>query len=262
MDHPAAAAADLNERGVSHQRGVCSPELCATFLAEALDSVDHMLTLPQTMAETLRGSSDRHFVRYLTAAAANAPEASHRSGFCRPFTASVEAVIRSVLSGGVGAMLVRELGRDALLCELTAITSEPGAAAQSIHSDATWSATAPRLITMFLALHDVADASLGPTHFVEETHAPRCFPGEHWLPPTEARVAERRAVWFELYAGDAVLMDSTAWHGGGANTSEHRRTLLAMSFVQPTAAATTGTAPAGVGGVGGAEDTLRLRDLL
>ena len=52
-----------------------------------------------------------------------------------------------------------------------------------------------------------------------------------WTPPTEARAAERSSVWFELEAGDAVIMDHVLWHRGGANTSEQRRTLLAVSFV-------------------------------
>ena len=59
--------------------------------------------------------------------------------------------------------------------------------------------------------------------------------------------------WFELSAGDVILMDPHTWHCGGANTSEHRRTLLSWSFEEaPT--------PGGVGGDTGNE--LRLGDLL
>ena len=104
--------------------------------------------------------------------------------------------------------------------------------------------------------HDIDDEAMGPTRFWPETHAPRCFPGrtsssttsslaclpsvyllpdERWLPPTEARVAQRPpSCWFALSAGDAVLMDSLTWHCGGTNSSGRRRTLLSASFVEPT----------------------------
>ena len=72
---------------------------------------------------------------------------------------------------------------------------------------------------------------MGPTRFWPNTHAPRCFPGEVWRPPTELLAANLRSVWYALHAGDAVLMDACTWHRGGANTSGTRRSLLAASFV-------------------------------
>ena len=84
---------------------------------------------------------------------------------------------------------------------------------------------------MFVALHDVLDERMGPTYFWPSTHAPRCFPGEVWRPPTELLAANLRSVWYALHAGDAMLMDACTWHRGGANTSGFRRTLLAASFV-------------------------------
>ena len=116
------------------------------------------------------------------------------------------------------------------LRELQVIVSEPGAAAQDVHSDSNWGTE--RLVTMFIALHDVLDERMGPTRFWPNTHAPRCFPPScRWLPPTTSLAAERRSVWYALHAGDAVLMDACTWHRGGANTSGSRRTLLAASFV-------------------------------
>ena len=107
---------------------------------------------------------------------------------------------------------------------------------------------------MFLALHDIRDEAMGPTHFCPETHAPRCFPDERWRPPTESLAADKGLTWFEMHAGDAVLMDSLTWHCGGANTSERRRTLCAISFVEPTRTA------CGQGGEAGAR--LRLCDFV
>ena len=152
-----------------------------------------------------------------------------RSEFQLPFSPCFGTALRAALAGEAGALLVAALGRDAELRELQVIVSEPGAAAQDVHSDSNWGTE--RLVTMFIALHDVLDERMGPTRFWPNTHAPRCFPGEVWRPPTELLAANLRSVWYALRAGDAVLMDACTWHRGGANTSGTRRTLLAASFV-------------------------------
>jgi ectoine hydroxylase-related dioxygenase (phytanoyl-CoA dioxygenase family) len=214
----------LSRDGVVVTRAAC-PEAagaaCAACLAAGLDGLERKLALPQTMAQRMRGASSRHFVPICTASAAVA----------EPFA----AVLRAALAGEAGALLVEALGRDAELRELQVIVSEPGAAAQDVHSDSNFSADAPRLVTMFVALHDLLDERMGPTHFWPNTHAPR--PGEVWRPPTASLAAERRSVWYALHAGDAVLMDACTWHRGGANTSGSRRTLLAATFVRDAAAA-------------------------
>ena len=185
---------------------------CAACLAAGLDGLERKLALPQTMAERMRGPSLRHFVPV-----------------CPPFAPCFAAVLRLSLAGEAGALLVAALGRDAELRELQVIVSEPGAAAQDVHSDSNWGTE--RLVTMFIALHDVLDERMGPTRFWPNTHAPRCFPGEVWRPPTELLAANLRSVWYALHAGDAVLMDACTWHRGGANTSGTRRSPLAASFV-------------------------------
>ena len=205
----------LSRDGVAVTRAAC-PEAsaaCAECLAAALDGLERKLALPQTMAERMRGPSLRHFVPV-----------------CPPFAPCFAAALRAALAGEAGALLVAALGRDAELRELQVIVSEPGAAAQDVHSDSNWSADVPRLVTVFVALHDLLDERMGPTYFWPNTHTPRCFGGK-WLPPTASLAAERRSVWYALHAGDAVLMDACTWHRGGANTSGSRRTLLAASFV-------------------------------
>ena len=144
------------------------------------------------------------------------------------------------MSGAAGAALLATLGPNAVLCECTVIAAEPGATAQEVHSDGDWSATSPRVVTMFIALHDVLDEASGPTYYCPETHAPRCFSSGRWLPPSDAQAEARTTTWFALHAGDAVLMAQTCWHYGGANTSERRRTLLCVSFFEPDGAARTG----------------------
>ena len=207
----------LSRDGVVVTRAACpeaAGEACAACLAAGLDGLERMLALPQTMAERMRGPSLRHFVPV-----------------CPPFAPCFAAALRAALAGEAGALLVAAVGRDAELRELQLIVSEPGAAAQDVHSDSNWSADAPRLVTMFVALHDLLDERMGPTFFWPNTHLPRCFPGGVWLPPTASLTAERRSVWYAQRAGDAVLMDGCTWHRGGANTSGTRRTLLAASFV-------------------------------
>eukprot|EP00941_MAST-03F_sp_MAST-3F-sp1_P003723 g3723.t1 len=199
-----------------------------------------MLLLPGSTSE------NRHFQRFslpLKRTSIGRLEPTHQRDFEPHFSPKVEAVLRATLAGPAGAILEAALGRKAELCELTAITANPGATKQGLHADACWTETAPRLITIFLALHDILDETLGPTRFCPETHVPRCFPGETWHPPpdrysrTDPRSAEKLAqtppIWFPLHAGDAVAMDSTTWHQGSANTSsDSQRTLLCISFVE------------------------------
>ena len=213
----------LSRDGVVVTRAAC-PEAasaaCAACLASALDGLERKLALPQTMAERMRGPSLRHFVPVCLASAAVE----------EPFATA----LRAALAGEAGALLEAALGRDAELRELQVIVSEPGAAAQDVHSDSSWGAS--RVITAFVALHDLLDERMGPTHFWPNTHEPRCFPGGVWLAPTASLAAERRSVWYALRAGDAVLMDACTWHRGGANTSGSRRSLLAATFVANAAA--------------------------
>ena len=267
-----ADAEQLNASGVYHTPAACPAPACADCLAEVLESLERMLLLPG------RSYDNRHFQRFpmpvmgSAAAAVAQQEPTHQRDFVPLLSPGVEAVLRTTLAGPAGAMLVSALGRGAELCELTAITSDPGATEQGLHADACWTETAPRLITMFLALHDILDEELGPTRFCPAAHTPSCFPDDTWQPPpdpysrTDPRAVEKLAqtppTWFALHAGDAVLMDSTTWHQGGANTSvDCRRTLLCISFAEPQRGGGSGSSPGTlrlgdfVGGIGGSDDT-------
>ena len=147
---------------------------------------------------------------------------------CRSHRAS--RAPRLSLAGEAGALLVAAVGRDAELRELQVIVSEPGAAAQDVHSDSNYDAAAPRLVTVFVALHDVLDERMGPTRFWPNTHEPRCFPGGVWRPPTSlARGAEIRLA----LRARATRCSWTLARGTAAAASGIRRTLLASSFVAP-----------------------------
>lgn len=236
-------AAELNKMGVYVVRGACSKAACDACLSAVNSSLEEMLALPG------KSYDNRHFLRFssFTGASTNAaaPPPTHQRDFAPSLSPPVDAALRSIIGGLAGDVLSAALGPHAALHELTAITSEPGATEQPLHADACWSAGAPRLVTVFLALHDVLDKSMGPTRFCPFTHSPSCFPGGVWLPPPDAysrphphaaqKLAENPPAWYGLRRGDAVLMDSTSWHGGGGNSSGRNRSILSFSFVEPSA---------------------------
>ncbi|CAE8585723.1 unnamed protein product [Polarella glacialis] len=185
-----------------------------------------MLSLPAPMSAS---ASTRHFLHIATSRD-KVKEPEHRRDFKLPFS-SVEPLLKAALDGNLGAILVDALGREAVLSELTVIRSELGAASQEWHSDSNWGATEPRRCTFFFALHDILEEDMGPSYFCPNTHAPRCFPDERWIPPAAALVENRPSVWFALHAGDAVLFDAFTWHKGGANTGKSTRTILAVTFL-------------------------------
>lgn len=228
-----SADACLDAHGLCLLRGACNEQVCEACLAEVLQGLQCMLSLPATLSSKPSG---RQFLTVSTSPAfAPIQEPKHRSDFMLALSPPVEAVLKAALTGLAGSILEAALGRHAELCELSAITSEPGAASQAVHSDGTWSTSHSRLITMFLALHDILDETMGPTHFWADTHAPSCFPDGRWRPPSESRAAEMTPTWYALHGGDAVLMDSLTWHCGGANASDRKRTLLVVSFREAAA---------------------------
>ena len=87
------------------------------------------------------------------------------------------------------------------------------------------------MVTMFLALHDILEEAMGPTSFVSNTHQPACFDDGVWTPPTPSLVEAREPMWVKLNGGDAVLMESTCWHRGCANSSNGTRTLISVTLM-------------------------------
>ena len=116
-------------------------------------------------------------------------------------------------------------------------------------------------MTAFVALHDL-EMAMGPTRFCESTAFPGWFPDGKWRPPEDEnsgpdpiareKLAQAPPVAPVLKAGDAVLMDSTTWHGGGGNVSSVRRTILSMTFVECR----------GPGEMSHREELMKLEDLI
>merc|ERR1719277_2169183 len=104
-----------------------------------------------------------------------------------PFSPTLDVLLRTVLSDTTaGLSLLRVLGDDAELNEISVIRSEPGCGAQPWHSDNGFQEA--KTCTMFFALHDILDESMGPTRFCPNTHTPECFPDSRWATPTAASV--------------------------------------------------------------------------
>jgi len=179
----------------------------------------------------------------------------------------VRAALASLL-GTLEPALSASLGEDALLHELAALISLPGARRQPIHPDTpikkgSGTDQGPVILTGFCALQDV-DASMGPTLFLPSTHTAEAhaafFTYENfdlYISSTsdedederdaehETRVSaqlESLQPWrSELCTGDVSLFDSRCLHAGDANTSQRRRYLFYFSFIKAAHAEATTT---------------------
>ena len=171
----------LSRDGVAVTRAAC-PEAagaaCAACLAAGLDGLERKLALPQTMAERMRGPSLRHFVPICTTA--SAAREARRAASLMPFAPCFAAALRAALAGEAGAILVAALGRDAELRELQVIVSEPGAAAQDVHSDSNWGA--PRLVTMFIGAPRRPGRADGPDALLAQHARAALLPGRGLAP--------------------------------------------------------------------------------
>ena len=210
-----------------------------------------------TMAERRRGNTHRVFLpvdHNRSAGASGRATATSRYDFKLPMSPALRGILDIILSGRVGDAIAERIGEDSALTGLLFIISENGAASQDVHSDGNWGADIPKVITMFFAPADIQDENMGPTRFFPATHAPSCFDGGEWLPPTSDLLVGREEVWIPLKAGDTVMMESTLYHAGGANTSEKKRVLLSFSFTQPASLG------GGDGASPGSKDCWTLRD--
>ena len=155
--------AEHEENGFSLHVGACEKEIMQTCFEFICASLQKYLSLPAAMSSA---QSKRHFLSFSTTPSFTVTEEYfHRSGFMLPMVPCVEVVLKTLLSGSSGTLLEKLLGNNAVLREATAIISQGGAASQAFHSDGNWSDEDPRVITVFLATHDIFDVAMGPTRF-------------------------------------------------------------------------------------------------
>ena len=155
---------------------------------------------------------------------------------------SLTPIVREALSAALPLLehtLSSLLGKDAELFELSTVISSDGTPPQPMHVDFPRGSNPPTAIVAFVALHDLTPKS-GPTNFAVGTHSDAfaAAVAEAWDPHTgsatrRSDLMKKQAVCAPLLkAGDAVLMDSSLFHGGGANASGKRRTLFHFTFAR------------------------------
>ena len=150
----------------------------------------------------------------------------------------------------LAAAVASAIGEDAVLYELAALVSEPGAPRQPVHPDNPYQAEMP-LLTCFVGLQSVS-AAMGPTVFLPRTHRARPHSDFEALAPglpgrldaRDAFLATSPSVCAMLGAGDAALFDSRTLHCGGANLESDEggatRALFYLSFRNPRASLAVG----------------------
>jgi ectoine hydroxylase-related dioxygenase (phytanoyl-CoA dioxygenase family) len=110
-----------------------------------------------------------------------------------------------------------------LISSLSSIAIDPGESAQPIHAD-------DQVIPLEKPHRPIVCNSMWAlTDFTEANGATRLVPGSHRKPnPDYGGAYETIAA--EMPRGSVLLWDGALWHGGGANTTDTRRTGIAMNY--------------------------------
>ena len=126
------------------------------------------------------------------------------------------------VGAALGPVLEALVGADGSVVELSAMLTCRGSPAQGLHPDSDARGTSRRLFTIFVALQDVLTRDLGPTRLVPGTHL------ERWAGRDQDDFVhlDRRSVPALLGSGGALVYDSRAVHGAGANDGGGRALLL------------------------------------
>ena len=116
------------------------------------------------------------------------------------------------------------LDHGCLLSSLSSIAIQPGESAQPVHADDTLMPLAkPHAPT-------VCNSMLALTDFTEANGATRVVPGSHKADDSPPYGATIDTVPAEMAAGSVLIWHGSLWHGGGANTSDHRRVGIACNY--------------------------------
>ncbi len=111
-----------------------------------------------------------------------------------------------------------------LLSSLSSISITPGERAQPVHADdALMPLAKPHAPT-------VCNSMLALTDFTEANGATRVVPGSHKAEDSPPYGADIDTVPAEMAAGSVLIWHGSLWHGGGANTTDHRRVGIANNY--------------------------------
>ncbi|GKY90696.1 hypothetical protein MPSEU_000043000 [Mayamaea pseudoterrestris] len=178
-------------------------------------------------------------------------------------TVVVQALYELLVASPVGATMNSLLGPDAVLQELSCLTSDPGSDRQVVHPDTPCRTgndgtnDEAVLYTCFVALQDVR-ADMGPTTWLPKTHTYEIHQvfQDDFVPTTNSKFAtvgddnsnhnistmspknqllqSQPIVLGMLPKGSCGIFDSRLLHCGGANTSETSRSIFYVSFKHPS----------------------------
>ncbi len=115
------------------------------------------------------------------------------------------------------------LDPECLISSLSSIAIDPGEIAQPIHAD-----------DMVIPLDKphvpiVCNSMWALTDFTEANGATRLVPRTHTRGNPEYG-GRCRSIAAEMPKGSVLIWDGSLWHGGGANTTNARRTGIAMNY--------------------------------
>jgi ectoine hydroxylase-related dioxygenase (phytanoyl-CoA dioxygenase family) len=124
---------------------------------------------------------------------------------------------RVPLHPAVLPLVEQVLDPQCLLSSLTAIEMQPGQEAQPLHADdGSIALPRPHPTVVCVALWALTD-------FDHANGATRLVPGSHRRDRRPAKGEQEEYVEAEMPAGGVLLYDGSLWHGGGTNTTDHRR---------------------------------------
>ena len=229
--YPSMAEASLRQQGFVHIPRVLNDH----SLLQALDA--HISAMEISHRQC--ASSDQHPSGLLLPPALEPEQRSDVLLDLWDENGVVATALLDALTGsrGIRALLERCVGSDAVLWELSAMRSRPGAKSQPFHPDTAWHRPEPSALVVWCALSDVT-LEMGPTLLLPGTHSEQAHAAFHSvqgtdIPPDFAAAA---AVGCEgpvaplLHRGDVLVMDSRVVHCGLANRSDRERTLFYFTF--------------------------------
>ena len=128
-----------------------------------------------------------------------------------PVHANVLPVIDEILDSGC------------LISSLSSIAIDPGEIAQPIHADDMVIPLAKPHIPI------VCNSMWALTDFTEANGATRLVPGSH-VKDNPVYGGTYESIPAEMKKGSVLIWDGSLWHGGGANSTDQRRTGVAMNY--------------------------------
>lgn len=116
------------------------------------------------------------------------------------------------------------IGRGCLVSSLSSIAIDPGEVAQPLHvDDAVIPLPRPHVPV-------ICNSMWALTDFTEPNGATRVVPGSHRADHQPDPFGAIDTVAAAMPRGSVLIWPGSTWHGGGANTTDRRRTGLAMNY--------------------------------